>query len=159
MLLNRGLLEQAFAGVILGNPRAHTYYTPLKLGYSISYAVVMWLLVLGTLGFFHDRFPGHSLRWRYVADSSYWVYLIHIPLVPALQVWMAEWQAPGLAKFLLLNSLAFAVLFASYHYLVRSSLIGQVLNGRRYPFVLWPFGRHEPTDLEGGAASLEKSPR
>ncbi len=32
---------------------------------------------------------------------------------------------------------AFAVLFASYHFLVRSTFIGRVLNGRSYPFVAW----------------------
>jgi hypothetical protein len=37
------------------------------------------------------------------------------------------------------NAVTFALMFASYHYLVRSTFIGQVLNGRRYPFVAWPF--------------------
>jgi hypothetical protein len=36
-------------------------------------------------------------------------------------------------KFLLLNAATFGVLIASYHYLVRSTIIGETLNGRRYP--------------------------
>jgi peptidoglycan/LPS O-acetylase OafA/YrhL len=159
VLTNRRVLEEIFAGAVIGNPREVSWYDQVKLAYSIGYAVVMWLLVLGTLGFFHDRFPGHSPRWRYVTDSSYWIYLLHIPLVPALQVWMATWPWPGTVKFLVLNGLAFALLFASYHYLVRSTFIGQLLNGRRYPFVAWPFGKNAPVDLEGAAASLEKASR
>ena len=46
-------------------------------------------LIFGTLGFFQARWPAHSPAWRYVADSSYWIYLVHLPLVPFLQVWMA----------------------------------------------------------------------
>jgi peptidoglycan/LPS O-acetylase OafA/YrhL len=153
------VLEEVFAGSVVGNPRELSWYAPVKLVYSIGYAVVMWLLVLGTLGFFHDRFPEHSPRWRYVADSSYWIYLLHIPLVPALQVWMATWPAPGVVKFVLLNGVAFAILFTSYHYLVRSTFIGQVLNGRRYPFVAWPFSRTASADLEGAAVSLKKASR
>jgi peptidoglycan/LPS O-acetylase OafA/YrhL len=159
VLANRQILEQVFAKMLIGDPRQHSWYGPVKLAYSIGYAVIMWLLVLGTLGFFHDRFPGHSPGWRYVADSSYWIYLLHIPLVPALQVWMAASPTPGVLKFLFLNGFAFALLFASYHYLVRSTFIGLVLNGRPYPFVAWPFGRKPPVDLEGAAASLEKELR
>jgi hypothetical protein len=30
-------------------------------------------------------------------------------------------------------AIGFPIMFASYHYLVRSTFIGAVLNGRRYP--------------------------
>ena len=51
-----------------------------------------------------------------------------------------------MVKFDLLNLIAFTVLFASYHYLVRSTFIGRMLNGQSYPFVDWPFakGRQRP---------------
>lgn len=39
------------------------------------------------------------------------------------------------------DAIAFTVLFASYHYLVRSSFIGRMLNGQSYPFVAWPFAQ------------------
>ena len=62
------------------------------------------------------------------------MYLAHLPLVVALQVWVAHWPVPWAVKFLVINLIAFPVLFLSYHYLVRSTFIGQQLNGRRYPF-------------------------
>ncbi len=34
---------------------------------------------------------------------------------------------------------AFVVLFASYHYFVRSTILGRILNGQSHPFTPWPF--------------------
>ena len=65
------------------------------------------------------------------------------PLVPFLQIWMAAWPWPGLVKFLLLNLISFMILYASYHYLVRSTFIGNVLNGKKYPLILFPW-RSQP---------------
>lgn len=61
----------------------------------------------------------------------------------SLQIWMAPWPWPGLVKFLLLNLITFAILFSSYHYFVRSTFIGRLLNGQSYPFVAWPCGGTE----------------
>jgi hypothetical protein len=36
-------------------------------------------------------------------------------------------------KFPLILGITAAVLLASYHYLVRSTFLGKLLNGRRYP--------------------------
>ncbi len=142
-LENRRILERLFAGSLAHDPREISWFWPVKLVYSIAYGMVMWLFVFGTLSFFQDRCPAHSPTWRYVADSSYWIYLAHLPLVAALQVWVATWPAPGVVKFTFVCLAASTLLLASYHYLVRSTLIGLVLNGRRYPFVAWPFGiRH-----------------
>jgi hypothetical protein len=60
-------------------------------------------------------------------------------LVAALQVGLAHAAWPGLIKFALINAIAFPILFLSYHYLVRSTIIGRMLNGQSYPFVVWPF--------------------
>ncbi len=140
---NRATLERLFPGSLAGNPQALSWYRPAKLAYSMGYGLVMWLLIFGTLGLFQARCLGHSPAWRYVADSSYWIYLIHLPLVARLQVWMAPWPWPGSVKFLLLNLILFAILFRSYQYLVRSTFIGRLLNGQSYPFVAWPFRGRE----------------
>jgi hypothetical protein len=49
---NRAILDQLFAGSLSGDPRAVRWYYPAKLGYSVGYSLVMWLLVFGSLGFF-----------------------------------------------------------------------------------------------------------
>jgi len=130
---NRHKVEELLGDSITGDPRNHSWLLQAKLGYSYVYALVMWLFVLGGLGAFQDLCAGHSKAWRYIADSSYWVYLIHIPVVPVLQVWMFDWPVPSVLKCLFQLLIAGLVLFGSYHFLVRPTVIGEVLNGRRYP--------------------------
>lgn len=105
----------------------------VRWGYSIMYALMMWGFVLGFLGLFVRFRRKPSPRWRYVADSSYWIYLVHLPLVVALQVLVARWPGHWTWKYPLILAVAMPVLFLSYHYLVRSTFIGVRLNGRRYP--------------------------
>jgi hypothetical protein len=64
-----------------------------------------------------------------------------LPLVPLLQIWIAPWPWPALLKFAFMMLVAFVILFGSYHYLVRSTFIGRLLNGQSHPFVAWPFSR------------------
>ena len=66
-----------------------------------------------------------------MADSAYWLYLAHLPLVIALQLAVADWPGWVIAKFLLLNAVAILLLLASYHFGVRYTWIGALLNGPR----------------------------
>jgi len=101
--------------------------------HNLTYPLMMWSLALGITGLFlvvrrrEDRF------WRYVADSSYWLYLVHPVVVVPLQILVADFNVNALLKLLFINAVAFPVVFASYHFLVRSTFIGMILNGRRYP--------------------------
>lgn len=96
------------------------------------YGLVMWLWTLGLLGLFHQRCQRPSRRWRYLADSSYWLYLVHIPVVIALQIVVARWPWPWPIKYSLLMVVALTLLLLSYDLLVRGSWLGKMLNGRRY---------------------------
>ena len=94
---------------------------------------MMWGFVLGFLGLFVRFRRAANARWRYIADSSYWIYLVHLPVVVALQILVAQWPAHWTLKYPLIVAAAVPLLFLSYHYLVRSTFIGAQLNGRRYP--------------------------
>lgn len=96
-----------------------------------SVCLTMGLSVLGWLGLFVSVFNRPSARARYLADSSYWVYLAHLPIVVALQVWLVAWDSVWI-KLLAINTISFALLFASYHGLVRYSWVGRWLNGPRH---------------------------
>jgi ABC-type multidrug transport system ATPase subunit len=74
-----------------------------------------------------------SATVRYVADASYWIYLVHLPIVAAFQVIVGQLPWHWSLKFPLVLAASFSVLFLSYRYLVRSTFIGYMLNGRRYP--------------------------
>ena len=70
---------------------------------------------------------------RYIADASYWIYLAHLPVVAALAVWVGHWPLHWGFKYPFILVVSFAVLFLSYHFLVRPTFIGKLLNGRKYP--------------------------
>lgn len=95
-------------------------------------ALTLSLACLGWIGFFVDRFSAPSPVVRYLADASYWVYLIHLPIVVAVQVWVSDWGFLP-AQLLTINVVTFAVSLASYHLIVRDTPIGAWLNGRRNP--------------------------
>jgi glucan biosynthesis protein C len=98
-----------------------------------AYALSSWAWTTGLIGaalrFLHKESPAR----RYVADASYWIYLIHIPIIMALQVLVSDLAWPWFVKYPLILAVAFALMFASYQLIVRHSVIGGVLNGRRHP--------------------------
>jgi hypothetical protein len=68
---------------------------------------------------------------RYVSDSSYWLYLVHVPLIIAGQALLRGLDLPAVVKFTLLIAVATAILLVSYRFLVRYTWIGRLLNGPR----------------------------
>jgi peptidoglycan/LPS O-acetylase OafA/YrhL len=83
---------------------------------------------------------------RYVADASYWFYLIHLPLVAWLPgLLMDKGWAPEL-KFTLVLTVTVAVCFVTYELFVRWTYVGTLLQGRRYPspMLRWLVRRARP---------------
>jgi len=107
-----------------------------------------WLMCLGCLGLFERTVAQPSGAVRYLSDSSYWLYVSHMPLVIGLQSWVAPWNAPAWLKFGVVLLVALPILLLSYHVLVRPTPLGWLLNGRREP--LW--GRR-PASGPGSASA------
>ena len=103
------------------------------LGAVLFLAAAIWFLVYGFLGLFLRYMERPNDHWRYLADASYWMYLVHPPLVMVLPTLFADWAVPAGIKFGLVLAAAAALTLATYHYLVRATFIGKLLNGRRYP--------------------------
>jgi len=99
----------------------------------VTGALIVWLWVFGFTGLFLRYFDRPIFTMRYLTDSSYWCYLIHIPIIQ----WVVSLLTPvGLSspmKILLTIGLTTAVALVTYHFGVRSTVIGEWLNGRRYP--------------------------
>jgi glucans biosynthesis protein C len=70
---------------------------------------------------------------RYLADASYWVYLVHLPVLFAIQYQLLDVEASWPAKFAASALGTLGIAFASYHLLVRNTLVGKLLNGARLP--------------------------
>lgn len=101
--------------------------------YGALNAIIIWFFVFGITGLFVRYASGHSPKMRYVSDASYWVYLIHLPLVALFSALIVDWSVPAFVKFLIVSLLTTVVCFTSYHYLIRNSFVGKFLNGKRYP--------------------------
>jgi ABC-type multidrug transport system ATPase subunit/peptidoglycan/LPS O-acetylase OafA/YrhL len=104
-----------------------------KLGYAAAYALAIWCWSFAVLGLATRFMSSGNATVRYVADASYWIYLVHLPIVAAFQVMAGRLPLHWSVKFPLILIASFTVLFLSYRYLVRSTFIGQLLNGRRQP--------------------------
>ena len=133
-----GLLAWLVAGCALAVAILNPGMTPIVFKFLVGYllAVTAWYWSFGIVGYALKKFMQPSARIRYAADSSYWLYLMHLPLVCALQVWVAYWPIHWSIKYPLIVTIAFAVLLTTYHYLVRFTFIGAVLNGRKHARVV-----------------------
>lgn len=108
-----------------------------SVGVHVLYAGCAWLWVYGLIGLFVEAFARPQPTVRYLADSSYWLYLTHMPVVILGQALLVGVDVPVELKALVTVTASTAVLLVSYHLLVRSTWVGGWLNGRVHPFV-WP---------------------
>lgn len=112
-----------------------SYYQPLPEQaehlYPIAYALSIWLWTLGLIGLSLKLWSGESAIRRYIADASYWLYLIHLPIIMALQIWVAPWAWPAELKYVFILGLSIPLMLLSYEVLVRYTFIGGLLNGRK----------------------------
>jgi peptidoglycan/LPS O-acetylase OafA/YrhL len=70
-----------------------------------------------------------SATMRWLADASYWTYLVHLPLLFAVQYRLLDVPLHWTAKFALSVFATFSMSFASYQLLARHTVLGRLLNG------------------------------
>jgi glucans biosynthesis protein C len=97
------------------------------------YAAAMWCWTFGLVGAALRFLRHENPAIRYLADSSYWLYIVHLPLLVALEAVVAKWPLPAELKLVLVVAAGMAVMLATYRWFVRSTFLGALLNGRRYP--------------------------
>ena len=88
-----------------------------------------WMMIFASIGMFRFLFCEESRTMRYISDSSYWLYLAHLPLVILAQWFVKDWPIPSWLKFAGIIILVSAFLLLTYEYLIRYTLIGRMLNG------------------------------
>ena len=89
---------------------------------------------------------GYSAVRRYLADASYWIYIIHLPLVMAAQVLMLDAPLPWWGKLAAVTAGVMAVSLVSYELLIRHTFMGKGLNGRRIPWRRRPDPEFSPAE-------------
>ena len=115
----------------------------LELVGVVFYGASAALFSVGLVGAFEGflRSPRPWVRW--LADSSYWIYIIHLPVVVFLTFYLAHLDRQGWLKYLTgfgwgaeLKFLVACVVtgalgIVTYRYLVRYTPMGTLLNGKR----------------------------
>ena len=104
---------------------------PLRVLFVLCQVAYAWLLSFGLMGLFRHLLSRESKTMRYLSDSSYWLYLAHIPLIILLQAVVRSWKMSPLLKFSIVCVVTSIVLLISYELFVRYTPIGTMLNGRR----------------------------
>lgn len=104
-----------------------------RLAFALAFVTSAWAWSFAVTGLALRFLHGPHPVIRYLADASYWIYLVHLPLVAALQVGVGPWPLHWGIKYPLVIAGSLALLLPSYHLLVRSTVIGRVLNGRAHP--------------------------
>lgn len=103
------------------------------VAYAACYAMSAWCWTFAMIGIGLKFFSEPNKYLRYLADSSYWLYLIHLPVVFLAQALVMKWNVNWMVKFPLILLVTIPLMLLSYHLLVRWTYIGWMLNGRMYP--------------------------
>ena len=115
----------------------------LHLLNAVFYGASAVMFSVALIGLFERvlRLPRPWVRW--LADSSYWIYIIHLPVVAFLTFYLAHLDRQGWLedltgfswsaemKFLAACAATGALGIVTYRYLVRYTPLGTLLNGKR----------------------------
>ncbi|MEJ7805664.1 MAG: acyltransferase family protein, partial [Telluria sp.] len=102
-------------------------------GFATAFAFncVAWYWSLGLIGAF-SKFTSRQTPWmRYLSDSSYWVYLVHMLGTIGFGILLYDAPLNAAAKMAINIAATTVVCLVSYQLLVRHTMIGVLLNGRR----------------------------
>lgn len=110
---------------------------PMFLTAIAAAAIAMWLLLYGVTGLFIRYCECNRPLQRYLSDGSYWMYLIHLPIVVWTQGLLASIPLSPVLKFAIVLAVTTLVTLVTYHFFVRATAIGAMLNGRRFERA-WP---------------------
>jgi len=105
-----------------------------------AFGVATYASMFAVVGLALRFWSGHSPARRYLADASYWIYIVHLPLVMAAQVVVKDWPLVWPVKLAIVVVGVMAVCLVSYELMVRHGMMGRWLNGRRVPWRRTPVG-------------------
>jgi peptidoglycan/LPS O-acetylase OafA/YrhL len=106
-----------------------TQYGRAALG--TTCALLASFSLFGLLGLAQMLCRRENALLRFLADSSYWVYLIHFPLIGLGHVLLTHVPGLALLKFCLVAGVTMAFGLWTYARLVRGRVLGRLLNGTR----------------------------
>ncbi|NOU52066.1 acyltransferase family protein [Pseudoalteromonas sp. JBTF-M23] len=95
------------------------------------YGLWGWCWSFALFGFFKRWLSGYQSWLRYLSDSAYWVYIVHLPIVLLVSYGLYSYEWEYYTKMAANIVISSAISLLSYHILVRYTWLGQLLNGKR----------------------------
>jgi peptidoglycan/LPS O-acetylase OafA/YrhL len=97
----------------------------------ISNSLLAVFMMFGLLGIYETHFSQRSRFGTYVSDASYYIYLIHYPLLIAVAGALAITPFSAAIKYLMTVGIVVPLVIATYHYGVRATRVGAWLKGKK----------------------------
>ena len=100
----------------------------------VLYGVAATTLSLGFIGLTERFLHSVNKTVRWLVDSSYWTYILHLPVVCGITFYLFDFDWWPEGEFLIACVLTSFICFVSYQLLVRYTFIGSLLSGKRRKF-------------------------
>jgi peptidoglycan/LPS O-acetylase OafA/YrhL len=104
----------------------------LPLWIALTYNCATWLWSFTLIGVFLRYLPRQQALLTYLAQSSYWVYLVHMPLTIGFGALLYGLDWPVAAKMFVNITATTLVCLGSYQLFVRGTVLSVLLNGHRF---------------------------
>jgi hypothetical protein len=95
------------------------------------YNLCTWLWTFAIIGLFTRYFDAQGPKMQYLAQSSYWVYLVHMLGTIGFGALICNFELPVFVKMIMNITATTFVCLVSYHFVVRKTFIGQLLNANK----------------------------
>jgi peptidoglycan/LPS O-acetylase OafA/YrhL len=92
-----------------------------------------WSLISGFWGLAARYVPHDSARVRWASDSSYWLYIVHLPILVLIESALARTSMPVLLRWIVAIVATVAICSLSYALFVRGRWIGRLLGEKPRP--------------------------
>lgn len=95
------------------------------------YALCSWFWFYFFITFCMKYFTRNNTVLKYLSGASYWIYLIHVPIVGYLQTRMIKTYYSAFIQYFLIFAITLAICLITYHLFVRETAIGDPSLPRR----------------------------
>jgi glucan biosynthesis protein C len=92
-----------------------------------------WLVISGLWGLSARLFANPGKRMKQFSDSSYWMYIVHLPILVFIESELARTSLPVILRWALAISITALSCVVSYHLLVKDRFLGRLLGERPVP--------------------------
>ena len=123
-------IVQITSTIALTNPKSNEEGELLGLVIATSSSCATVLFSIGLIGLFERTLQHHIRIIRWLSDSSYWIYIMHLPVVALTTFYLFRYELAPELKFLISCSITAAIGLITYKYLIRYTPVGWLLNGR-----------------------------